>query len=134
MKINILLFTLIFTFLYSSDTYFYQNGKKVYISPVQEVKIFSLKATSTQSNLNYFTTPNNKTVGVNDEILIKTSSTNIDNLLIKYSLTLVKQLTKNIYLLKVKDKSTIFDISNRLYEDKTVQFAHPNFTRQIDKR
>ena len=90
MKINILLFTLILTSLYCSDNYFYQNGKKVYLSPVKEVKSFSLKSTSTTPNLNYFTTPKNKTVGVSDEILIKTTPANIDNLLIKYSLTLVK--------------------------------------------
>ena len=133
MKINILSLIIFLTSLYSSDNYFYQNGKKVYISPVQQVKTFSLKSASTVSNIKYFTTPQNKTVGVSDKIIIKTTA-NIDTILKNYNVTLVKQLTKYIYLLKVKDTSTILDTANRLYEDKTVKYAHPNFTKQIDKR
>ena len=133
MKSIILSLSLLFTFLYSSDNYFYQNGKKVYITPVKQIKSFSLKYVSTPSNITYFTTPQNKTLGVSDEILIKTTA-NIDNLLIKYSLTLMKQLTINLYLVKVNNKTTLLDTANRLYEDKSIQYAHPNFIRQIDKR
>ena len=137
MKTNIYLITLLFsTILFAKDNYYYQGGKKVYLLATQEVKTYSLNEdTSSTTNIKYFSTSKNKIVGVTDEILLKIDdNTDINTILTKYDITLVKQLTQNLYVVSVKDSTTILDTANRLYEDTQIKFAHPNFIRKIDKR
>jgi len=133
MKYKIVLFYLCSAiFLYGSDIFFYQNGKKIYLNELKTVTTFSTKSYD-GSNINYFQTSSNQTVGVTNEILLKTDI-DINILLKKYNLILLKQLTSTIYKVKVKNSNLIFDIANQLYNDKMVKYAHPNFIKKIYHR
>ncbi len=66
MKIYILTLMLLFTSLFGGDNYFYQNGKKVYLSPNLQVQSYSRSSTEKLSKLKYFTTNNNNTIGISD--------------------------------------------------------------------
>lgn len=117
----------------SSEYYYYQNGKKVFLKP-------SLKATknlaNSQSNIHYYDTENNISLGVTNEILITTKSEvlNIDDLIERYQLTLLKKISSNIYLLEVSNESELFSTVNELYQEDKIQYAHPNFIKNIQKR
>ena len=135
MKINKLYLILSFLLgtLCASDDYFYQKGKKVYITPLESVQLYSVSESSSKNNIRYVKTQYNKTLGYYDEILLKTTA-DIETILKNYNLNLTKKLTSTIYLVRVKDKDMILDISNRMYEDKDIQFSHPNFMKKVDKR
>ena len=135
MKINKLYLLASFTFcsLSAGDDFFYQNGKKVYINPLNTVNSYSINVSSIGSDVRYFTTQDNDILGLDDEILLK-SSVDITLIIKKYNLTLLKKITSTIYLVQVINKNMILDISNRLYEDKDIEFAHPNFRKKVEKR
>ena len=134
-KINILLISIFIT-LNGSDLYYYQGGKKVFLSPVTKttsiIRSTNSSTENTNINFNYFKTSNNIVLGVNNQIIIKT--TKIDEVLEKYNLQLKKKLFSNVYLIELEDKDLTLDIANLLYQDSDISYAHPNFTKQINKR
>lgn len=129
----LLLLSLALISLNGKDAYYYQNSKKIYISPIKQIKNFSLKSVSSPSTIIYFKTMQNNILGMNNEILIKTNI-DIKIVLKKYNISLVNQITKNIYLLKTIDNSNVLDVANSLYEDDDIEFSHPNFTKKIQTR
>lgn len=126
---------LLLTSIVYAEQYYYQKGKKVYLSPTKSKSSISRDVNSSINQINYFKTPQNVLVGVRDEILVKFKNTqNIQDIQITYSLSLVKQLSKTMFLFKVKDYLRTLDVSNSLYEESDVEFAHPNFLRSVRKR
>jgi hypothetical protein len=131
---KILLLGLLFIFSSANNTFFYQNGKKIYITQLKE-NIVNTRAITKPKNIKYFLTQNSTKIGIEDTILISTyKNTNLTLLLNIYDLFLVKKLSNNIYLVKVKDISLTLDTANKLYEDSSVKYAHPNFIREIKRR
>jgi hypothetical protein len=114
-----------------AQEYYYNNNEKVNLTPTEDNINASPSRTSTKTT-RYFKTPSKHVVGVKDEIIIKTDF--IDSVLADYNVTLVSKLSKNLFLLKVKEISKVFNISNALYEDSKVEFAHPNFYKEVQKR
>lgn len=124
---------LLSTYLIASDMYYYNNNQKVYLTP-QESNQSRLqnKSVPNPHAAHYYKTSSNTQVGITDEILIKTK--NLDAVLHRYDVTLKKRITSDIYLLKAKESALTLDISNQMYEDSNILYAHPNFIRQIDNR
>ena len=133
MRHMLILLAIFLQFIFANDQYYYNNGIKHYLTPInQTVKIRSISNNSKQ----YFKTNNNIIVAVKDTILIKLKKSNIsiDNILERYNISLIDKLTNKIYLLKIKNFQDIFDISNLLYNDKDIQYAHPNFEKKVHLR
>lgn len=131
---KILCLQLGFVSLFASSEYFYSGGKKVPLTPLL-TNNYSLK---NQNNLNetiYYKTHNDIKLGVRDEIIIKIhKDSNIASILEKYDLTLIKSFSNNLYLIQVKNSNDTLDISNKLYLESSVVYAHPNFIKEIIKR
>lgn len=121
------------TYLIASDMYYYNNNKKVYLTPQESNQSsFQNKSAPNPHAAQYYKTSSNTIVGISDEILIKTKD--IDAVLYKYDVVLKKRITSDIYLLKVKDSTLTLKISNQMYEDSNILYAHPNFIKQIHNR
>ena len=58
----------------------------------------------------------------------------LEYLLTKYSLTLVKELYSNAYLVKVTTQDETLSKANELYSEESVQYASPNFIKTVNKR
>lgn len=124
MKYMFLGLTLLVSVGCASSTFYYEEGKKKTLTPVQ---------TQLRSNddIDYYMTENNNKVGVSDTLLVKFSNTkNLTAYENEFSIKKVKEVVKNLYLFKVSDKSLTIKISNELYKKDDVEYAHPNFYKQ----
>lgn len=112
----------------ASSNYYYQNGEKKVITPLNNKQ-------RSQNNMLFFKNKEGIELGVSDSILVKFLNTsNLDFYIQKYKLTLVKELSKNLYEFKVENKSLTLDIANKLYEQNDIKYAHPNFYKKRFKR
>ena len=109
--------------LFSQNTFFYQNGKKVFLERLKRNTIRALN----NGNIIYYKSAN-YILGINDEIIIKTHN-KIENILYKYKVKLKKQITPLIYVLIVSDNTKTISISNNMYNDKDIEYSHPNFIK-----
>lgn len=112
----------------ASDKYYYNNAQKVELTPVETIS----RSTST---IDYYTTENDIKVGVTTKILVKfTDDSNLEIYLTEFTLTLVKELGTNLYLVEVENKDLTIDVANSLYEKDDVKYAHPDFLKKMIKR
>jgi len=122
----------ILLFANASDSFYYQKDKKVFLTPI----ISSQKFRKINSmDINYYTTPKDNIVGVTKEFIIKLKDEkSLEILLKKYPITLKKILAHNLYLMEVNSIEETIDMTNQLYLDKNVIYAHPNFIKKIKSR
>lgn len=126
-----LLFCFLLLSLHAQELFYYQNNKKVSLTPLEEENS-PLRATSSASSHDYYLNEKQHIVGVDTTVLVKTK--HIDYVLQSYELTLLQDLGNDLYLLQTTKKSQTLPIANTLSQDAKVLFAHPNFSRQVQKR
>jgi len=128
MKTTFFIIIALIQIAHASDNYYYQNNKMIHLTPTSNL----LK---NNSDIDYYQNENGTVLGVGDKIIVKIKDgVSIDNLLSQFNLSFEKMLTKNLYLLKVKDKNLAIDISNRLNEHNEVQYAQPDFIKTKIRR
>ena len=87
------------------------------------------------SSTKYFKTRNNKKIGITDQIVVKLKKdTNINELLKKYDLKLIKKYSKTLFLVSTKNVLDTLGTANSLHEDNATKYAQPNFTIEVIKR
>jgi hypothetical protein len=117
-----------FRVIFGNDLYYYKDHKKVILTPYKNIF-------RNNSDISYYKNERGIILGVADTIIVKVKNGNdIKNLLKKYNLTLIKKLLKNVYIVKVEDKKITIDIANKLYKEKSVEYAYPNFIKKIYHR
>ena len=128
------IFLLLFTFLLSaSDNFYYQNDKKVILTPIQTSNTF--QKMDANHTIEYFKTPKGQIVGMGQEIIVKLKDTKaLDSLVKKYAVNIKTKLTNKLYVLEVNSTKQTLEITNKLYLDANVSYAHPNLIKRIDKR
>jgi len=126
-----ILFISFLLFANASDSFYYQNGKKIKLILLQPIQNFSKIGFNKKI---HFYKSKKIVVGVTNKIIIKLAQNNINKYLLDFNLTKVKKLDKNIYLVKVKDSSKTVDIANKLTKTKGVISAQPDFIKQMRKR
>lgn len=115
----------------NASEFYYKNGKKIFLNPVSSPVLFYRNI----SNVKYYETPNKKVVGIDDKIVIKVKkNTDLDQLSLKYNITIIKKIFNENYLVRITQGDDALDISNKLYMNNNVIYAHPSFIRKIDKR
>jgi len=127
--IKIILITLITLPLLSQEYYFYKNkDEKEFLTPINQIF-------RDNKEISYYKMKNNIIIGVSDKIIVKTDiNFNINDLISKFQLKILKKLSKNVYLLQTKDKSLTLDTANRLNENINIKYAHPDFIKQMIRR
>lgn len=110
--------------LLNADNFYYQNGQKVYLQPLKSQK-------SINNNISYFIDEYQRKLGITDEIIVQLDKDiEIDKILLKYSLTLIKTVGESFYLLRIKNKDNIFIVSAQIYKEDGVKSSNPNFIKQ----
>lgn len=129
--IKLSFFLLLVNQLQCSDlNYYYNNGEKIYLS-----KYISIQR-DIKNDIDYYQLQDSLyTVGVTKNILVKFKSTNDKEVILKkYDLVLVKELYKNLYMVKVTDKNITLKTANMLHNEISVEYAQPDFVKQQIKR
>ena len=121
--------------LFSSESYYYSNNKKVYLTPVYTQTTNKVQALSMKKNIRYYQTSTNNILGVSNSIIVNFMNLqNFDEIKSKYQLSMIKKLYGSVYIFEIRDNSKIFDIANRLYMEENIKYAHPNFIKSVKKR
>jgi hypothetical protein len=121
--------------LLGSDTFYYSGTKKVYLSPVEKSTLRTKSTSKDKLEANYYKTQDNYLLGVADKIIVKFK--NLDDLQKiskEFNLQLIKNIYANVYLFKVDNISKTIDTANKLYLLDSVEYAHPNFIREVKIR
>jgi hypothetical protein len=128
MKVFMIFIILQLQTVFACNLFFYKNHKKIKLIPYKNLL-------RNNSDVNYYKTDEGLIFGVGDTIIVKVKNDNdIFKLIKQYNLILIKKLSKKLYLLKVKNKNITIDIANKLYEDNSTEYAHPNFIKKIYHR
>lgn len=116
--------------LFAEELYYYRSGEKVLLHPSEHGK-----HPAASRSVRFFTDESGAELGASDEIIFKIAPGHtVERVVEKYGLELIRPLPGNAYLVRVKDPALLFEISNRLYEEKAALYAHPNFIRRINLR
>jgi len=112
----------------AKDSYFYKNDEMVVLTPISS-------ETRTFQSIDYYQNEKGILLGVKDTLFLKLQNNqNLQNYLNEFNLSMIKEMSENLYLLKTTDKSLTIDIANRLSEKEDVAYAHPDFIKKRVKR
>jgi len=131
---KILILSSLLLFANATDNFYYQKDKKVFLTPIKSTQFRTFQKTNS-TQIDYYKTEKDHTVGISKEFIVKIKEEKaLENLLKKYSIVLNKRLAKNLYLMEVNGTQETLDVSNQLYYDVNVTYAHPNFIKKIEAR
>ena len=120
---------MLFLTLAWSESYYYHHGKKVGLVKLKESRIIAGK------KVDYYQNNAGQKIGVKKEILVKCNSTDqCKKIFKKYNLNNTINLTDSIILIKIEERDDPFELSQKLYREESIAFAHPNFIKQRQKR
>jgi len=109
--------------------YYYENGKKVEVHKLPESRVLSSK------DVAYYKTEYGHRIGVNNEIIVQCKNgVNCMKILSQYGLSDISKLSAHLFLVKVKNSVSVFELSRKLYADDKIELAHPNFIKNRKKR
>ncbi len=106
-----------------SDNFYYKQNKKIKLIPESSSKVLN--------QIKYFKTENNVLLGITNKIILKLENDIVlDNYLKDFNLTKIKKLSKNIFLVEVKNNELTLEIANQLSQCKGIKYAHPDFIKK----
>ena len=124
MKKKIIILTILVQYGCANDNYYYKNNQKV------TLRLYNSTSRSS-SDIDYYQNENEIVLGVTNKLIVKLKDDKyLTQILNEFHLTLEKNLSYNMYLLKTTDKNLTIDISNRLNEKEYVKYAHPDFIKK----
>lgn len=128
MKNIILVFWLLLQVAFASDKYYFENNKKVMLTPIKNISR-SIK------KIDYYKNENGVTLGATNKLILKLKDdSNLQKYLNDYNLTIKSKLGKNLYLLKTENNNLAIDTANALKLKKDVVYSHPDFIKKIISR
>lgn len=121
---KITLILLILSLGYSLEHY-YEDGQDVYL---KEVKPNYNASQNKNTQVKYYTTKNGTVLGVNKNIIVKCKkNTDCEKELLSYDIEKIEKISKNYYLLHLKDRNKIFTLSREIYNETYIELSHPDF-------
>lgn len=119
-KIIVLLFTINLSLF---ADFYYSGGKKHYIKTLKTSKSLGNNTTLVQNEFG-------NTLKITDKLIISYSDINVKNKIENfYELKFIKVLTDSMYLYQVENSKQTLQKANEIYEEKGVEFSHPDFIR-----
>ncbi len=128
---NILFLTIVLTLNACANDYFYEYGKKVELTPINNPSTRSIN----NSNIKYYKTKDGRKIGIKNEIIVKLKK-DIDPkaFFLKYNITNSEHLGSTTYLLKLSPSQNVFTLSQEMYNDNDTIYAVPNKIQKYYKR
>ncbi len=110
-----------------ASDFYYEYGKKVMITKSYESR--------DNSGIKYYQNSQGKKIGVDDKIIVKCKiDKSCKENIKKYNIKEIEKLSDTLYLVTIAPKEDIFRLSQELYRDDSIEFAHPNFTKERKRR
>ncbi len=114
-----------FTSLLNADNFYYAFGKKIEVTKLQQNRELD------KSGITYYETKNGHKLGVKHDIIIGCKKGNSCLKVLKnYDIKSIEKLSPTLYLLTLPTDSDPFEVSNKLYKEKEIKLAHPNFIQK----
>jgi hypothetical protein len=111
-------------YLYANEIFYYKDNQKILLTPINSIS-------RENSTRDYYKDENGRVVGITNRLIIKLDNPKeLDTILNDFNLTLLKQLTPDMYLVKTPNKSQTLDISNQLTKKASIQYAYPDFIKK----
>ena len=118
---------MLFAISLQAADFYYEYGKKVMIVKTYEGR--------DAKGVKYYKNSLGKKIGVKDEIIVQCKEgISCRENLGKYPVGEVSRLSDRMLLVKVPKDENIFELSQKLYEDDSIAFAHPNFIKERSRR
>jgi hypothetical protein len=115
------------TLVVGASDFYYEYGKKVMITKSYESR--------GNSSIKYYQNSLGKKIGVDDKIILKCKVDRVcEESLKKYNIKEIERLSDTLYLVTIAPKEDIFKLSQELYRDESIEFAHPNFIKERKRR
>ena len=128
MRNIIIIFIVFVQYGCASDSYYYQNSKKIGLSSVKSIS-------RSNSKIDYYQNERGTVMGVTNHLIVKFKNIkNLNHYLSEFNLAIEKILGKNLYLLKTINKSLTINISNRLSEKADIEYSQPDFIKKRVRR
>jgi hypothetical protein len=122
------------TLLGNAGDFYYENGKKIEVVPLEKSK----KQEKPDNSLKvvYYKTSHGHKVGVKNDILVECNEgVNCTKVLASYNdLLSTRSLSETIFVVTIAKDKNIFEFAQKLYMDKDIAIAHPNFRKNRKKR
>ena len=123
------------SFFLFADNFYYQKDKKIFLTPIKTSEKFQKVDVNKTDKVRFYITEKGHTVGINKELIVKLKKDiSIESLLYKYAILMKKKLAKNLYLVQVTNTEETLSITNQIYMESDVVYAHPNFIKKMQQR
>jgi hypothetical protein len=133
MKKQIIISFLGLTLLINAGEFYYSNGNKVELSKVEVSQTIGSRMLNSRTK--YYKTATGKSIGVRDDILVEcVANKDCKEVLSKYEITEISQLTDSIYIIKISSDKNVFEFAQKLYGDNNIKIAHPNLRKIRNRR
>jgi len=121
----------LFTLNACASDYYYEYGKKVELTPVENVSSRSID----KQDVKYYKTKDGREIGIKNEIIVKLKK-GVDpkSFFLKYNMKNTEHLGSTTYLLKLEKSQNVFTLSQEMYEDSDTIYAIPNRIQKYQRR
>ncbi len=110
--------------LLHADLYYYAHGRKIPLLPQNDTRLRALHTSAYTTLLS----PSGALLGVGDRIIVGFKSlADARAIQERYQLTFVRRLGTTMVLYRIPSSADALTLSNRIYEQEEVRFAHPDF-------
>jgi len=134
MRKEIILGLIALTLVGEATDFYYENGKKIEVVSLEKSK----KQEKPDNSLKvvYYKTSHGHKVGVKNDILVECNEgVNCTKVLASYDdLLSTHSLSETIFVVTIAKDKNIFEFAQKLYMDKDIAIAHPNFRKKRKKR
>jgi len=133
MKKEIIMGLIGLSLLTEASDFYYENGKKVDVVKVEKTNTQQKKSIGTE--VEYYQTSKGHKVGVKNDILVECKENkDCKKVLSAYETLSVEALSDTIFMVTIAKDKNVFEFSQKLYTDKDITIAHPNFRKEKGRR
>ncbi len=132
MRKQIIFSLLTLSLLGCGSDFYYSNGQKIELSKIESSQKEKQEGKET---ITYYKTSTGQQVGIKDEILVEChKDIECKKVLNTYTLKSLSQLSDKIFLVTAPEGEDVLKLSQKLFEDKRIAKAHPNFIKKHTRR
>jgi hypothetical protein len=133
MKKKIILGLMAVTLVGEASDFYYENGKKVNVVEIE--KASTQQKSESALDIKYYKTSKGYKVGVKNDILVECKEgSNCEKVLSLYETVSVEALSDTMFRVTIAKDKNVFEFSQKLYMDKNISIAHPNFRKEKRRR
>lgn len=112
----------------AKDNFYFKKEEKIILTPMEN-------SSRSTSDMRYYKDQRENVVGVGDTIIVKFKNTaNLDIYIKEFDIKSYEEISKNMFVFKVKNSNETIDIANSLSYKQDIEYSEPNFQKEQDLR